>query len=143
MAQEIVTSADKAEQVRNYAARTVGTSRYHRPRYGSDMLYTDGVEHLAETCGAHWLVDLIASHQPSIRFERPDHRYFQVWRLRLTSSSEGSRAWLAECWSDTPDDLGSLLLAQQLIPYSDFPSELSPYTGVWVEGSIILLSAEH
>lgn len=140
----IVTSADKAREVELYAANCNGTSYYHKQGPLSDMRYTDGVQNLAEVCGAYWLVDLIASHQSTIRGERPDHHDFQVWRFMLTEPENAeSRAWVAECWTDTPGELGSLLLARQLIPYSNFPPELSPYCGVWVEGKVILLNREH
>jgi len=129
----------RAEAVREYARYCGGTSEYHRAGPRSNLLYTDGVLHLAEACQAHWLIDLIASHQPSIRERRPDLCGFQVWRVEAT----GGDRWTAEAWSDTPGDGGSILLARQTIGYSDFPEALSPYTGLWVESGILLLSAEH
>jgi hypothetical protein len=50
-----------------------GLFRYHR--------MTEGVKHLAESCGAFWLLDAIASHH--VKACKKDRRMFdfQVWTL--------------------------------------------------------------
>lgn len=85
---ETLTDADKAQAVRDYAAHCNGSQDMHKHWLG--LLYTDGMLHLAETCGAHWLIDLVASWQPKIakKMQRPGLdpglASFQVWRLRQT-----------------------------------------------------------
>lgn len=133
---QVVESAVKAALVQNYLDHTTGTESYHRHFLG--LRYTDGIRYVAEMCGAYWLIDLIASHQPGIRrrLAKLEERDFQVWQL--TYSGEG---WVAEAWTDTPYADGSELLARQVIEYSDFPTELSCLK-LYVEEAVILLPQE-
>lgn len=134
MTTETLTGRQKAVKVREHEAYTMGTEYYHKHPLHSRLVYTDGIKFLAETCGAYWLIDLVASHQPGIRAKLGAARNFQVWRLR---------SYMIEAWSDTPDE--SDLLASQEIPYTDFPSELMPYE-FWVEKSgdwlVMMMKAE-
>ena len=133
-------SQKKADHVTEYCAMTQGTGQYHRTSILSpDFVATDGMKFVADVCGAYWLLDLVASHQPGIRAKRGDIHAFQVWKL--THDGDG-RSWLVECWSDTPNSPGSKRMARQEIEYSDFPAELSPFT-FWVEGDVCLLKEEH
>lgn len=129
------TSATKAQAVRDYAAQTTGsdTVTVHWTRA---LRFTQGAQFLADTCGAWWLIDAIASHQPEIR---PADRGFQVWRL----APQGDE-WLLDAWTDTPGYAGSKRLAAQAIPYSDFPRELCEPKGfeLWVESGVLMLKEE-
>ena len=138
------TAQQRADKVREYQRMTTGTDELHRHFLG--LTYTDGMLYVADTCGAHWLLDLVASHQPDIRRKhaashQPDIRRkhaadsgFQVWRLKKNGT-----AWRAEAWSDTPDK--STMLVKQDCEYSDFPEELSPFE-FFVEGGVALLKEE-
>lgn len=127
-----MTTEEKVQAVRDYAAETTGADQWYG--HFSGMTYTSGVLHLSNTCGAHWLLDIIASyqHKPLVK----KHAHFQVWEL--TKESEG--AYAIRCWSDTPGK--SIHLATQLIKYTDFPEALMPYK-LWVENDTILLPEEH
>lgn len=46
-------------------AQFTGTSHWYRHNLNSDITYTDGVKFFAETAGAYWLLDIIAT-QPEI-----------------------------------------------------------------------------
>src|SRR5690606_30133968 len=124
-----LSSAEKAQIVRDYCAHTTGSERIHRlapsaftPR---GFAFTDGIQLVAETCGAWWLVDLVLSHQPHIAVRQARHglRDFQVWRC-FKPALERTR-WLVDAWSDTPEHRGgedgpaSVLLARQMIPFTD------------------------
>ena len=89
-----------------------GSEDFHRHGLRRDLFLTGGVFYLAENAGAHWLMDIIASHQikPHVRREE-----FQRWTL--TKLPKGSRNMaIVRC-----DDGNGNGLCQQLIPYTDFP----------------------
>ena len=90
-----------------------GTENHYR-HWTRRIVHTDGVQYLAETAGAYWLVDLIASHQtPRLRAEE-----FQVWTLTVDHSDPRPRYMaIAECRADTD----APILARQKIEYTDFP----------------------
>lgn len=128
----------KAKAVREHMAYTTGSEQWFK--HYSGMLYTSGMDFVAKTCEAYWLLDLVASHQPEIKKRWPNDHDFQVWRLTVQEGPTFS--WLVEAWSDTPHTEGSTMLTSQEIPYSDFPRELSPFE-FWVEGNTMLLKQEH
>lgn len=103
--------------------------------------FTSGVKFVADTCGAYWLTDLIASWQPDIRKRHPAHADFQVWVLSEWPGRQGSA--VIESWSDKPGlEHGSTRLARQEIGCTDFPADLLPFM-LWVEGGVLILPCEH
>jgi len=139
---QLITDNEKAEAVRDYARQTIGSENMHRdPLHPRGFQYTDGIEFVAETCGAYWLIDLVASHQPKICRKHPCEASFQVWVVRPLKTKEG---FSAECWSDTPDHPESKRLAYQSFGYSDFPRELMPFEFwvEWVEYGTMMLKEE-
>lgn len=137
MAYTMLTDNEKAEAVRDYQRRTQGTSTYYKNPIG--IFYTDGIKFLADTCGAYWLIDVVASWQPEIAKGHPDLVHFQVWRLFKKDDK-----WVVDAWSDTPeapdseDGPASVRLAFQEIGYSDFPPELAPFEWWTMNGYMIL-----
>ena len=129
---EIKEKTDKAGLVEDYIRHTMGTEN-HYLHWDRRFKYTDGVKYVADTCGAHWLIDAIASHQPAI-IKKGGSR-FQVWQFEVKGSK-----YLLSGWTDTPGC--SSLLAKQTIEYTDFPAELMPFE-FWVESGVLLLPAEH
>ena len=123
--------------VRDYQRRTTGTTAYHSHPEG--LRFTDGMMYVAETCGAYWLLDAVASHQPDILRKHKCWAAFQVWRLR--SRKDGT--WLLDAWSDTPKE--SSLLVRQKIKYSDFPKELCESGGFqwFVMEGVAMLKEEY
>ena len=86
-----------------------GTQDYHRwSSLFSRHVLTDGCEYLAENAGAYWLMDAIASHFAKYRGE-------SFASVTLRKCKTGPR------WSLTIDNGNGLMLAKQLIEYSDFP----------------------
>lgn len=138
MPTEQLSPAAKAEAVRLYARQTTGSENVYRGLCG--LLFTEGVRYVADTCGAFWLVDAIASHQGAARVRREP---FQVWNLEregLTpDAGEPSEGWVLSAWDDSAHK--SHLLARQVIPYSDFPPDLSPFK-LYVENGTCLLPEE-
>lgn len=137
-----LSDSEKVEFVQEYGRQTMGSHHMHYAPQG-DLAYTDGIDHLAEVCGAYWLVDLVASHQAKMRERHRGLALFQVWEL--AEYSDGLRI---SAWSDTPrmgpspDGPGSVCMAEQFLEYSDFPKGLLPFT-FWVEDGIALLKEEH
>ena len=109
-----------------------GTTQYYENTFG--LRFTDGVKYLADTAGAYWLIDLVESWQTKHIVKVAP---FQVWRLQV--DLEKHRA-VAECWTDTPDDENSQLIAQQKIPYTDFP--LAEIELFCIDG-VLLLKSEY
>ena len=65
-------------------------------------------ECIAEHAGAYWLLDLVASYQPSLR----DYQ-FQLWRLEVAEDCSAT--------ATMRPDLGEPAIVTQAIPYTDFP----------------------
>lgn len=84
-----------------------GTEHWYRNFTG--LLYTDGVQYLAEKAKAYWLIDLVGSYQPTHR-----HVPFQFWELDVQLEERKGVIKMSE-------DLGAPILVSQEIPYTDFP----------------------
>jgi hypothetical protein len=104
-----------------------GTMHHYRNFLG--LLYTDGIQYLAERAGAYWLIDAIASWQPKVR---PLAKEFQLWELVV---NEDRSADLTARW-----DTGEPVLAQQKIECTDFP--LKSIT-LYVQNGVLLLPSEY
>lgn len=98
------------EEIETALAMFSGSGDLYR-HWTRRLLFTEGIGWLADQAGAHWLIDLVASHQPAIR------EPFQVWRLDVRED----RTAMIVAWSDTPGQ--STRLTGQEIEYTDFPLE--------------------
>jgi hypothetical protein len=107
-----------------------GTSEWFRHSLMRNILYTEGVQFVAESASAYWLIDKIATLQlePKIAAEE-----FQVWRLVVT----GTEAVLT---ADDGNGIAGKTLHTERLTFTDFPlAEIE----MWVEGNVILLPSEH
>jgi hypothetical protein len=114
-------------------AQFTGTENWYRHGLMPRLIYTDGVKYVAETAGAYWLIDLVASWQPTIgKCERPE---FQNWNL---VRGAGSAATI------TCDDGDGNIMAQQEIEYTDFPlAEFGFYCVDDDEHLVMMLKSEY
>ena len=131
-----VEQIERVDQIREGLRHFTGSEKVFRHTFGQ-IVYTQGVQWLAQEAGAYWLVDAIASHQPNIkRFPNPD---FQIWVLTLGHS--GSKAVL-RCGNDmNGDDTMTIdagkeqvpgAMVTQRIPFTDFPlPEIKLYLVDW------------
>lgn len=87
-----------------------GSERYYRHGLNRRLLWTEGMQYLAEQCGAFWLIDVVASHQRNRKL-RAD--YFQLWRIE--AGEDGGAVITARHDSDRP------AVVEQEIPFTDFP----------------------
>src|ERR1700680_4102896 len=105
-------------------AQHTGSETFKR-HWSKRLIYTEGIETLAETAGDYWLIDAIASHQPAVtKAARKDPRLadFQIWPLFFseTHDAKGRNAVLSCCAdisrSGKPDNR---CVVQEL--WTDFP----------------------
>ncbi len=85
-----------------------GTENYYKHPLG--LLYTDGIQFLAEEAQSYWLIDIVASYQPDL-----EQIPFQLWELEVKKDMSGVVT--------VRGDSGKPTLISQKIPYTDFPLE--------------------
>ena len=93
-----------------------GSSDFFRHWSTRNTLYTEGVSFLANQAGAHWLIDVIASHQTEAKVAAED---FQVWTLKVADKKGVVRM---------TDGNGDKAVASQEISFTDFPL---PEISIW------------
>ena len=106
-----------------------GTETWYRHGLVCDILYTDGVQYVAEQGGAYWLVDEIAlaqKYQPEVAAEA-----FQLWKLRVKEDRSAAL---------TCQDGNCKTVFEKTITFTDFPlTEITFY----VTNNTILLPSEY
>ena len=113
-----MSDTEKARIVRDYARGCNGAEAFHQHSLARRLFYTDGVRFIAETCGAYWLVDAIASYVSTSKAVQAED--FQVWTLKVHTVC--GRTMLV-CTNGNDD----VAIVSQKIEYTDFPSELLPF----------------
>jgi len=121
---------EKCRAVNDYIAQTTGTENYYKHPF-SKIVYSDGVKFVADTCGAHWLIDIILSWQTSPKVKVQE---FQVWSL--DRAGVASSKFIAIC-----EDGNGHVVTRQEIDYTDFPAALLPIK-FYVENGVLYLPAE-
>lgn len=105
-----------------------GTEQWYRHPLNRDVLFTDGVKHVADQAGAYWLLDEIALAQRGVAAVKAEA--FQVWKLDV----EANRAALT-CGNGN----GVQVYAKE-ITFTDFPA---PGITLWFTDNVILLPSEY
>lgn len=111
--------------VSDYIANTHGSDGFHRHPLARKLIYTDGIKFVADTLGAWWFVDAIASYIATSEAVRRED--FQVWTLHDSTGASYKTRLVCD------DGNGREIIAQE-ISYTDFPPELMPF-GVYCEAS--------
>lgn len=111
-----------------------GTEEWHRwSVLFRNALLTDGTKYLAETAGAYWLMDIIASWNKTD--DKVMDEYFQVWRLEVHPDHSATI---------TATDGNDNEIARQEIEYTDFPlQEIELYASNEDDYIIIMLKSEN
>lgn len=112
----------KAKHILSNLDQFIGTVNYYRHFTG--IVYTDGIQYLAESCGAYWLIDVIASYQAKAGQKYP----FQIWRIRVNADNSAV--------VDMREDSDREPAITQEIRYTDFP--LKEYEVYCIDGVILL-----
>jgi uncharacterized repeat protein (TIGR04076 family) len=95
-------------------------------KFNFGLIITEGTKAMADQFECYWLVDVIASFQPTLKKEP-----FQVWTMKKLE--DGSA--IVKC-----TDGNDRVLQRQEIPFTDFKADECT---LWVEGNVILLPSEH
>src|SRR3984893_13741170 len=104
-----------------------GSEHWYRHALVSDALYTDGVQYVAETAGAYWLIDEIAFAQQGDK--RLAAEEFQSWKLNVNAD----HAATLSC-----EDGNGGVVFTKAIEYTDFP--LAEFTLYFMNNTILLPS---
>ncbi len=96
-------------------AGCAGTENQYQHPFGQ-LRYTDGIQAMAQAVGAYWLIDLMASHAPTIRRRAPDAWSFGI--VRLAVNEIGGRRSARFDWRE---DTNTAPVVHQDIEYTDFP----------------------
>jgi hypothetical protein len=105
-----------------------GTEHWYRHGLVRNVLYTDGVKHVADAGGAYWLIDEIAFAQ---RFDKAvAAEPFQIWSLTVKDNSG-----VLTCEDGNGHEVSS-----KKIEFTDFPL---PEISFYFTGNTILLPSEY
>jgi hypothetical protein len=77
-------------------AMHTGTATWFRHWTGS-LVYTEGVKYLAETFGAYWLIDLVASWCPHKNLRGEDSSSGNLWSALTTPQPRRPTTATAAC----------------------------------------------
>lgn len=115
------------DTLRRELALFTGDLERHR-HWSGRLIYTPGVHHLAESAGAYWLIDLVASWQAHPAVARKE---FQVWTLHVHPDHTAAAV---------ASDGNDVRLASQDIAFTDFPlDEIS----LWLIDGTLMLPGEY
>lgn len=118
-------------EIKQTLRQFTGTEAWHRHLPG--VLLTDGTKYLAEECGAYWLMDVIASHIPSV----PKDETFTVAQLTVNTMNKAF-------FTLADDSPATKIYASQSISYTDFPlDEIKLYVIREGDEWVILLPSEY
>jgi len=116
------TSTLRAEDLRNFG----GTETWFRHSLYRKYLYTEGVQYVAETGGAYWLIDKIFDCQSCV--PKLQNEEFCVWTLTLNKDGQGAKL--------TCTDGNETQLYAENILFTDFPLES---VSLWLTNNTLLL----
>ena len=113
-------------------AQFTGSDTVYR-HWTERLVYTEGVQYLADKGGAYWLIDAVASYQPDKRItSSPELVDFQLWELVVCEDKSAALTVRAD--SDRPAAI------TQQIPFTDFPLER---VKLYVCNGTLLLPSEY
>lgn len=111
-----------------------GSEEFYKHWLGG--IYTQGVLHMADAGGAHWLIDAVYSYQGESHVK---HVPFQLWELKRTDQEtpeEGKPMAILTMKEDTNEPE----LVRQEIEYTDFPLK---YVKLYLIDKTLLLPSEY
>lgn len=106
-----------------------GSEHWYRHSLVRDVIWTDGIQHVAITGECFWLLDEIATAQllPKVKGEE-----FQTWKLTVDLQS---RMAVLRC-----EDGNNHLIYSKDIEYTDFPL---PEITIWFTDNVMMLPSEY
>jgi len=120
-----ITASELKRELRQFT----GDLERFRHSLNRQVIYTPGVQHLAERAGAYWLIDVIASWIGSPDFNRAvaaDARIesLHYWTLEVADA----RGIVQAVIEDTEPPFAMKPFIEQKIPFTDFPL---PELNIW------------
>jgi hypothetical protein len=136
------TAEQRAARIEAALPHFTGSQEYHR-HWTRRLIWTEGVNWLAEQCGSYWLIDVIASYQGRAAVRGCGG--LQIWTLELKSPGHvygvkvqpGNTRGRVTCKADTNEPA----VVTQLIPYTDFP--LPRGIKLYVRDGVLMLPSEN
>lgn len=105
-----------------------GSEHYYK-HWLKQLVFTDGVNFLADKTGSYWLIDIIASYQPEFKGKYS----FQLWELKVDLEDKTATVTMRED-SNTP------VIIKQDLTYTDFPLA---YQKIYCVDNVVLLPSEY
>ena len=134
-------ATQQALQLQQNLQQFTGDLERYRHGLNRQVIYTPGIQFLAEQAGAYWLVDAIASHIGSAPFRRAvanDPRIGDLHFWNLTVSPNHTAILLATA------DSGETQFITQVIEFTDFPlAEIDVWAGFDGTHWTLYLPSEH
>lgn len=118
-----------------------GSVNFFRHHFNRAVIYTEGVQYLAENGKAYWLIDAIASHigtQPFQKAVANDDRIelLHIWNLAVQDDRSAKLT--------TKVDSGVAPFIEQRISYTDFTlQEIDIWAGNNGQGFTLMLPSEY
>lgn len=113
----------------------------YRHAFNRAVIYTEGVQFVAERGGAYWLIDEIAIHLDSSAFRKAaarDDRIGLIHFWKLAVNADRSAELTAR--ADSPDEP----FIREQIPFTDFPlDEADIWAAHDTENWVLLLPSEY
>ena len=105
-----------------------GSESFYRHPLNRKIVYTEGVQYLAEKANAYWLLDYIVfnQHEPKIKAEE-----FQVWQIMVKDDNTAIIK---------VEDGNTNLIKRFELTFTDFP--LQDFT-LWFVNNTLLLPSEY
>jgi hypothetical protein len=110
-------------------ANFTGTENWYRHPLAKSILYTDGIQFLAQKAHAYWLLDEIAYSQ---KLTRISHQEFQCWTLNVNKTDNTA---VLKCDNGNGD-----IVFIKHIDYTDFPLE---EIRIYCTNCVVLLPSEY
>ena len=112
-----------------------GSGEFYR-HWSKLLIYTEGVQAMAEVGKAFWLIDAITSYQLDERIQQNQAlKDFQVWKLVVEKADNQRGATLT-----MRGDSNQPVVITQKIEYTDFPL---PEITLWVSNDTLMLPSEY
>lgn len=122
----------RAQEVADLGQFT-GTEQWYEYGLNKSYTYTDGIRHVARSCEAYWLLDVIFSHAMHLKGNPELDTEFLVFKLEV--KEDNSAVFTCEDGNDN-----EFKEARQVIPYTDFPAKTFK---CWFVNNVLLLPSEY
>jgi hypothetical protein len=102
--------------------RNFGSMRIFRS-ISNNLLYTEGIKDFAQTLGAYWLIDTVASYMPQVlkTYETNEETFFVI-EVCVNKEQQSYFEIYHEGWIDN-DYHECITVAKQNIPFIDLPTK--------------------